>query len=117
MIKKIFGYIIFRLFPLWERMGFHVTRSNDFYSPIPNTRELRDNLWKQPSELIGVDMNEKKQIQLLDYFKKFKKEYDDFPRNRTSNPYEFYLNNPNFGSVDAEILYCMIRHFKPRKIV
>ena len=29
----------------------------------------------------------------------------------------FYVSNPSFGSVDAEIYYCMIRHFRPGKII
>ncbi len=62
-------------------------------------------------------MNEKKQIQLLNQFLRFKGEYDSFPKNKTSKPHEYYLKNPNFGPVDAEILYCMIRHFKPKKMV
>jgi len=31
--------------------------------------------------------------------------------------YEYYIRNTMLGPVDGEILYCMIRNFKPRKIV
>ena len=62
-------------------------------------------------------MNEEKQLELLSFFvSKFKTEYDRFPKYRTFKPYEYYVNNPNFGSVDGEILFCIIRHFKPRRI-
>jgi hypothetical protein len=74
-------------------------------------------LWTKRSELVGIDTSELKQLQLLSLFSsKFKIEYDRFPRNRTGVPYEYYVNNGAFVSVDAEILYCMIRHFKPRLI-
>lgn len=97
-------------------MGFHITE-NYFYQPIPDTRTLKDELWLRQSELAGVDMNEQEQFQLLNQFLKFKNEYDAFPRDKALKPYEYYINNDMFGPVDAEILYCMVRHFKPKKIV
>jgi predicted O-methyltransferase YrrM len=104
------------LFSLWESLGFHIT-PNHFYQPIPDTRTLKDELWLRQSELVGVDMNEQKQIQLLNQFLGFREEYDAFPKNKASKPYQYYINNPHFGAVDAEILYCIIRHFKPKKII
>ncbi|MEA3254644.1 MAG: class I SAM-dependent methyltransferase [Candidatus Altiarchaeota archaeon] len=103
-------------FPIWQRIGFHITR-NHFYEPVPDTRTLKDDLWQKQSELIGIDMNEEGQINLLSKFSsKFKEEYESFPRNKTSVPYQYYVNNGAFESVDGEILHCMIRCFKPRKI-
>ena len=111
------GNIIFKkLFLLWEKLGFHITR-NHFYQPIPDTRTLKDDLWEKQSELVGIDINEEGQINLLSLFSsKFKEEYESFPINKTSIPYQYYVNNGAIGSVDGEILYCMVRHFKPKKI-
>ncbi len=125
-IKRIAGYAISSLlpsrlmrskalFPLWERRGYHITPVH-FYEPIPDTRTLKDDLWLKHSELVGIDINEKKQLSLLPLFAKFKKEYNKFPAKRTSVPSEYYTNNRWFASIDSEILYCMIRHFKPRRI-
>jgi hypothetical protein len=105
-----------RLFPVWERMGFHVTL-NHFYQPIPDTGRLRDELWSRESGLAGVDINEQRQIELIDQFLRFKSEYDTFPRDRPAEPWRYYQGNPHFGPVDAEVLYRMIRHFRPGKIV
>lgn len=103
-------------FPLWEDKGYHVTPVH-FYEPIPDTRTLRNDLWQKKSELVGIDLNEEYQIKLLSLFSsKFKEEYEKFPRSKTSVPYEYYVNNGGFESVDGEVLYCMIRHFKPNKI-
>lgn len=103
-------------FRLWERKGFHITPVH-YYEPIPDTTTLKDDLWKKQSELVGVNINERGQINLLSLFSsRFKGEYDSFPRNKTSIPYQYYVNNGGFESVDGEILYCMIRHFKPKKI-
>jgi hypothetical protein len=131
MLKRILGravaYILSFIFPskiardkqyfrLWERKGFHITPVH-FYEPIPDTTTLKDDLWKKQSELVGVNINEIGQINLLSLFSsRFKGEYDGFPRNKTSIPYQYYINNGTLESVDGEILYCMIRHFKPKKI-
>lgn len=99
-------------------LGFHITR-NHFYSPIPDTRTLKDELWTKYSELVGIDINEKYQLELLSVFSKFKTEYDGLPLNYSPGlkPYDYYIKNGAFESVDGEILYCMIRYFKPRKII
>lgn len=103
-------------FRLWERKGYHITPVH-YYEPIPNTATLKDELWKKESELVGVNINEKSQINLLSLFSfEFKEEYDSFPRNKTSIRHQYYLNNASFVNVDAEILYCMTRHFKPKRI-
>jgi hypothetical protein len=49
---------------VWERHGFHVTPVH-FYQPIPDTQALPETLWNRPSELVGVDMNEPVQLDLL----------------------------------------------------
>ncbi len=106
-----------KLFPFWEKLGFHIT-PNHYYQPIPDTRTLKDDLWLKQSELVGIDINEEAQINLLSYFSsQFKEEYESFPRTKTSIPYQYYLLNDSFGPVDGEILYCMIRHFKPKRII
>ena len=119
-ISKAYNYFlrlfIKKSFPIWQRMGFHVTL-NHFYEPVPDTRTLREELWSKHSNMEGIEINEEGQINLLSHFSsKFKEEYEGFPRFKTSIPYQYYVNNGAFGSVDGEILYCMIRHFKPRKI-
>ena len=109
-------WFIKRSFSVWERLGFHVIL-NHFYEPIPDTRTLRDKLWSKHSDMVGIEINEEGQINLLSQFSfKFKEEYEDFPRFKTSVPYQYYVKNGGFESVDGEILYCMIRHFKPKKI-
>jgi len=119
-IDRIYNLVlrrfIKRTFPFWEKLGFHITL-NDYYQPIPDTRMLKDDLWQIQSELVGININEEGQINLLFLFSsKFKEEYESFPRDKTSLPYQYYINNGAFESVDGEILYCMVRHFKPKKI-
>ena len=104
-------------FKLWEKKGIHITPIHH-YQPIPDTRTLNDSIFLKRSDLIGIEMNEQEQMKILTQFSsQYKNEYEDFPRRKTSNSYQFYVNNGTFDSVDCEILYCMIRHFKPKTIV
>lgn len=104
-------------FAFWQTLGIHVAL-NHFYEPIPDTRKLNGRLWSKNSDLVGIDINEAQQLQLLSRFESsFKDEYDRFPRTPVAAPHVYHVNNGMFESVDGEILYCMIRHFKPAKII
>jgi Methyltransferase domain len=98
------------LFLNWERHGFHVTPVH-FYEPIPDTQSLTETLWSQPSELVGIDMNDSMQLELLrNHFTKLRDEYNNFP-------VEPPLGQKRpFRGVDALVAYCMIRHFQPELI-
>lgn len=116
LIGNTTHFVFKTLFPLWQKFGFHLTQNN-YYEPIPDTRNLKPKLWIQKNKLIGINLNVKRQLKLLDTFRTlYKKEYEKFPRHET-DPNQFYINNGGFESTDAEILYCMIRYFKPEKII
>jgi len=103
------------IFRLWERHGFHVTPVH-FYQPIPDTQTLPEALWDRPSELVGIDMNDSGQLDLLRrHFPKFRDEYEQIPIK--SNGDGFHLNNTLFGGTDALVAYCMVRQFQPRLII
>jgi predicted O-methyltransferase YrrM len=113
----VYHIVFVRLFAVWERMGFHIT-PNHFYQPIPDTRSLTDDLWLRKSELVGVDVNEQGQIQLLrEFSSRFRNEYDCLPKQRPSIPTQYYTSNPAFGALDGKMLYCMIRHFRPKRLI
>ncbi len=115
--KGVFNRIAKAVYLFFERLGVHITPSH-YYMPIPNSRELRDDLWDKQTEMTGIDLRDEAQIELLKAFAAdYSAEYGAFPREKTSNPNRYYLNCPDFGPVDGEILYCMIRHFKPKKMM
>jgi hypothetical protein len=92
-----------RYFQLWQSRGFHVTPVH-FYEPVPDTRTLKDDLWSKPSKMVGVDLNESRQLELLSEFgTRFKSEYEHL------HP---WARVPDWG-----VLYCMVRHFEPRRII
>jgi Methyltransferase domain len=109
--------IIKRLFPVFQRLGIHVV-PNHYYEPVPDTSKLSADNWSRRSALVGINIDEKGQMELLTEFaSKFKQEYDSFPLKKTGVPHEFSFENDSFGPVDAEVLYSMVRLFKPRKIL
>lgn len=106
-----------RYFPFWEKKGFHITL-NHFYSPLPEVYKLRKKLWKETPEVQGINFNEKSQLALLDKFwRKYRQEYNKIPIKKTSDNFQYYLKNRQYQGIDGYILYCMIRHFKPKRII
>jgi predicted O-methyltransferase YrrM len=106
-----------RTFPLFQRLGFHVV-PNRFNQPIPDTRTLKPALWETRSQLVGVNLREGEQLRLLsELSSRYKPEWDRFPLEPTTPNHQYYVNNRIFESVDGEMLYAMIRHHKPRRIV
>ena len=101
------------LFPIYESLGLHIT-PNHFYQPIPDTRTLTAELFRRRSALAGVAVREEAQLQLLAQLEKFSGEYNALPREPVAG--RFHLNNGFFESVDAEVLYALIRTLKPRRI-
>ncbi len=106
-----------KLFQNWEKHGFHVTPVH-FYQPIPDTQSLPETLWERPSELVGIDMNDVMQLDLLrNHFPRFREQYQHFPTEPTGEQNRFYLGNHLFDGTDALAAYCMVRHFQPRFII
>lgn len=59
-----------------------------------------------------------KQLETLEELREYRQEYDHLPRTQASAaPKAFFLKNGMFGSVDAEMLWAMIRWIEPSRIV
>ena len=123
IVKMIAGILPSRLimqnvrhFEIWESKGYHVTPAH-FYFPLPDLREIDEKVFSRRTQLAGINLNEKRQLELLHVFKNnYGGEYSRLPGDKTNIDYEYYLRNGAFESVDGEILYCMVRHFKPGRI-
>ncbi len=90
-----------------------------FYSPIPSLDEIK--LKEQeifdlaPREIPGIDLNEVEQLELFNIFIKFYQEipFEDYKKDSLRYGFE----NGFYTYSDAIILYCMIRHLKPKRII
>lgn len=86
-----------------------------FYSPIVSIEDVKSNenkIWKN-HDLISVDLNEQEQLSLVAEFGKYYNEMPDW----NSNNYRYKITNGNFNLGDTIILYSMIRHFNPKRII
>ncbi|MCX7099117.1 MAG: class I SAM-dependent methyltransferase [Methylococcales bacterium] len=89
-----------------------------YYSPIPTKEDVLDYVEsrKPPSnEVLGVDLNEQGQRQLLDEYADYYKELP-FPEKQTPE-FRYYYDNVWFSYSDAIFLYSFLRKHKPKKIV
>ena len=103
---------------LWryvESKGYHVTPVH-YYQPIPDSRALDEN-YRAKSETVGIDWNEKAQLQLLrDVFPKYVVEYEKFFADFRADV-RFAGEKLEFIGHDPYVYHCMIRHYKPGKVV
>jgi predicted O-methyltransferase YrrM len=108
-----------RYFELWQSHGYHVTQLS-FYSPLPDTSAIDESVFDKVSELPGIGMKDAEQLALLsDISFRFRSEYEAV-MSASKEPLShahFYLGNDSFESVDAEVLYAMIRRIQPRRFV
>ncbi len=103
------------MFEPLQGMGFHLLR-NHFYHPIPDTSEIDETIFEEENELVGIDIGRERQLDLLRSFQALRKEYEAIPQ-RSSIPHQYRYDNTTFRAVDAEVLYCLIRQLRPKKII
>ena len=94
-------------------------RPGDFYSPIPNRAEVaryRDALFdRRVTSVPGIDTRAEEQLALLQAFGRY---HHDIPfRDEPTAGLRYYFANPFFSYGDAVILYSMLRHRSPRRVV
>jgi len=66
----------------------------------------------------GIDFTPHCQLQFIrEILPIYYAEYANLPRNESDNPEGFYLNNGYFGPIDAEVLYTVVRHWRPSLII
>ena len=90
-----------------------------FYSPIPEYTDIFKNgnslIDRTITEIAGINLNTQNQKKLITEFSKY---YEDMPfPEQSSSDVRFWLDNGLFSYGDPVILYSIIRHFKPQKII
>lgn len=89
----------------------------DFYSPVPDLAALPDDIFDRRSALGGIALNLDGAIAFAEAeLAPFVAELD-VPAHGPRPPGTFYLRNANYESVDAELLYAMVRWTKPRRVI
>ena len=99
--------------------AFSVYPPGHFSSPIPNIRDLlsrEEGLFDQNvRDIPGIDLREQQQINLLQALAEY---YVDLPFTPKSiGPRRYYYENDFFSYGDAIILFSMLRHYRPRRVI
>ena len=90
-----------------------------FYSPIPSLDEVavrEDVIFnKIPRKIPGIDLNAEEQMNMFAGFKEY---YDELPfKADKTDSLRYFFENPTYSYSDAILLYCMIRHAQPKRII
>ncbi|GAC1655240.1 MAG: class I SAM-dependent methyltransferase [Gemmatimonadaceae bacterium] len=96
---------------LGQTLGFHVLPRH-FYSPIPDLDQMPDEFFGRRCHLPGINIDLDGQLALL--ASSLSPFVAEFPERGPDN---FVMRNGGYENVDAEILYAMVRHTKPRRLV
>lgn len=74
--------------------------------------------WKEPKYTHGLTLDSEAALVFLkETCLPYQSEYGRFPLNPNGDESQFFLENGWFQSVDAEILYCVLRRFQPANVV
>jgi predicted O-methyltransferase YrrM len=102
-------------FRILQSLGISVS-PNHYYWPVPDIRELEARQWPAEDDPIGFDLGLHGQIDFLQtVVSKYQSEWASDSAPFFSIGYSY--NNGFFETVDAEIAYSLVRHYKPRRIV
>lgn len=89
-----------------------------YYQPLINPQKYLQKPLHAPRVLPGIQWNIEEQLNLLKAFH-YQDELRAIPmEQKDAGPLGFYYNNnPSLCAADAEFLYNIIRHYKPRRII
>ncbi|NEQ38357.1 MAG: class I SAM-dependent methyltransferase [Okeania sp. SIO3I5] len=105
-------YVARKLFNLFQSLGFHVV-GDHFYEIIPNTKEIHKKYHDKPRNLPFLEkVLPKAEAEIVSMLEKWGYEFYE-----TSTKYGYKEKNYYFSGVDAIALYCLIRDWKPKRII
>lgn len=90
-----------------------------YYSPLPSMEEVArvaPRVWGFTTPTLpGIDLCVREQLRLFACFLKY---YAEIPfKTKPQTGLRYYFDNGFFGHADAIVLYCMLREFKPKRII
>jgi Methyltransferase domain len=119
LLVKVFGHVAEtgRGSDLCLEQGFLPMRVH-YYSPVPDIADLRRrHVWKEKSELPGVDFHPERQVQFLNRLGEQYGHECNWPPVSTGNPTDFFTENNSFSFGCAASLHSILRYYKPRTVL
>ena len=112
--KRYFRFVkkMYNQFLVTERV------STNFYSPIPNLKEIPNNVWSRKSNLHGIIFDEDAHFNFLKEIAPYYKSADfKLSEGDATVIDDFYILNPSFSFYCAAVLHSMILYAKPLNII
>jgi predicted O-methyltransferase YrrM len=90
---------------------------DQYYQPLINPAKYLQKPLDRPRSLPGIQWNLEEQLALIGKFR-YQDELLAIPfSKKDAQDLQFFYDNPSFCPADAEFLYSVIRHFKPRRVI
>lgn len=103
--------------PPLRRLGFDLVYAS-YDSPIPDVAALPPAHFTTPSQMAGIDFDTDTQMAFVEQeLGEALTEFGPPVDAEQAGPHHFYLRNGTYESVDAELLYAIVRRFAPRRII
>ena len=100
-----------------NRVGLQLDTLTAYQRETTRLRVLQDTgYFDEPAFPIPTSFHDASPNSIFDDLSRYASRFADFS-DATRNPVGFSFDNSFFSSPDAEVLYCMIRRYKPRRIV
>lgn len=99
-----------------ERQGLHILPVH-YYSPVPNVAALPD-LWSDAPFGAHLDLKLETALDLCrDLVGTYGEKFNQLATGEDRGPQRFRMGNPAYHAGEAECLYGLVRHFKPKRII
>ncbi|HET8797391.1 MAG TPA: class I SAM-dependent methyltransferase [Thermoanaerobaculia bacterium] len=86
-----------------------------FYSPLPGEDDIPAAVDRTRREIPGIDLREEAQLALLDELARW---HTDLPFRADPQPgLRYHFDNEYYPFCDAVVLFGILRHFRPRRVV
>jgi predicted O-methyltransferase YrrM len=116
-LRKAYGRAHRAAIDAVNRMGWMVARTSDYYSPLRPVAELERHVarWYRPSRLAGVSFGLPAMMgELEGMVSTYLEEYSELP---SYDEIKRQRRGPGFTTVDAMVLYMMLRRHRPARYV
>lgn len=101
---------------LLQRAGLYPP--GHFHSPVPDLEEVRARdaeIFDRPAELAGIDLRADAQLALVEELRRYAAD-QPFGAGPTDG-LRYHYDNDYFGWGDGLVLFCMLRHLRPARVV
>jgi hypothetical protein len=90
---------------------------DDYYSPLVDPNRLPPETWARQAPMPGLELDLSRSLALIEGPLAPPIAEFDAPVHAPRRPHGYYLDNDMYGPMDAHILYAMLRHSPPRRVL